>query len=180
MAEPRRPRSLSKLRRACDPEELAAIGPMIPASWSVPRALERLLIATRHPVPAPVHGMILLDIGATTTCISLDVANELKLVQTRMRTSHGAGGLHRNPVFKAQLSISIEGPNGKAAPLVWEKEAAGIPDIDKYAAEVDLSVDGSPMRHLGLLGRDILRHTIVYYNGITGRFQVNFDVDQIG
>jgi hypothetical protein len=135
-------------------------------------------MATRHPVPAPVDGMILLDIGAATTCISLDVANELELVQTRTCTSHGAGGLHRNPVFRARLNISVGKSHGRT-PLVWEQEAAAIPDIDKYVKEVDLKVDGSPVRHLGLLGRDILRNAVVYYNGITGKFQVNFDLGQI-
>ncbi len=136
-------------------------------------------MATGHPVPPPIDGMILLDLGATTTCISLDIADELQLVQTRMRTSHGAGGIYRSPVFKARLAVSIPSPGDEATPLVWEQETAGIPDIDKYVEEVDLRVDGSRVRHLGLLGRDILRYAVVYYNGITGRFQINFDVDQI-
>ncbi|MCP4664525.1 MAG: hypothetical protein GY856_54770 [bacterium] len=77
------------------------------------------------------------------------------------------------------MTVSIPGSDEGTTPLVWEQETAGIPDIDKYVEDVDLRVDGSPVRHLGLLGRDILRHAVVYYNGITGRFQINFDVDQI-
>ncbi len=179
MPEARRPRSPSKLRRSCDPEELVSVGPMIPASWSVPKASERLLMATKQPVPPPIDGMILLDLGASTTCISLDIADELKLVQTRMRTSQGAGGIYRSPIFKARLAIAIPGPADGPTPLVWEQETAGIPDIDKYVEGVDLRVDGLQVRHLGLLGCDIMRHAVVYYNGIVGRFQINFEVDLI-
>jgi len=61
---------------------------------------------------------MLVDTGATFTCMSLDVARELQLSPADLRGSYGAGGLHENEVFEAFLT----------APIRWQIQARNLTD----------------------------------------------------
>jgi len=120
-----------------------------------------------------VAGLLLLDTGAAATCIAIHTAELLDLRPTRLATGYGAGGEHTNPVFFASLTID---PSGSRKPLVWQGEVQGIPDLEKYAEDLEIEIDGMSAHIVGLLGRDVLRHAKLQYDGIAGSVQIRFEL----
>lgn len=117
-------------RRYTSPQILVAAGPLLRGVWSVPFVLAEQLVAAGRSVPPPVVGDLLLDTGASRTCISQTVADELGFKPLRLQAGYGAGGQHKLPVYRAQLSINIVG-HGKRTTLNWETEAQGIPHLQE-------------------------------------------------
>jgi len=153
-------------------------GPLLIGSWWLPSASRNALASIGRAVPQQVSGVLLLDTGATNTCISLKAAQTLGLTATRIQDGYGAGGLHRNPVFFATLEISIaDEKTGKITTIGWEQEVQGIPDLELHAQ--GLQYAGESVEVVGLLGRDILRHTRLAYDGIDGRFEITFDLKSL-
>lgn len=161
------------------PDFLRAFGPLLFASWSVPRAVRDALGAAARPVPQEVNGVLLLDTGASGTCISMKAATALGLHPTRLQAGYGAGGLHQNPVFLANLEIRITDPKTlMTSAFGWEQEVQGIPDLEKCVPALQLQ--GHSVEVVGLLGRDILRHSRIHYDGPNGNLRFEFDVSSLG
>lgn len=154
---------------------LVSIGPLVPAKWSVPPAYADRLVAAGRLVPDPIAGQMLIDTGASTTCIALDVAGDLRLQQTGIGQTFGVGGLHENPKFSAQLTLALA--DGAAiTQITVVTEAMGVPRLNEpFQALNAKNPDGTPARLVGLLGRDFLRHVSLRYNG--PRAEVEFVVD---
>jgi hypothetical protein len=151
---------------------------MIEATWSVPPVLAKRLIRADRPVPASILGELLLDMGASSTCISRTAADELGLTPIRFGRTYGAGGLHELPIYRAQLSISITDPAGTST-FNFDVEANAIERLEESIASLRLQNAGRPVRLIGLLGRDVFRNTVIIYDGIRGRFEVDFDLDSL-
>jgi hypothetical protein len=154
-------------------EFLLFYGPLLVASWSVPQAMIDARQQQGLPIPQPAHGSLLLDTGASISCISLKAADALGLTPTRMASGYGAGGPTHNPIFFAKLEISISNQSATTS-FSWEQEVQGVPDLEKQCQ--NLQYLGAPTELVGLLGRDILRHTRVKYDGIQGKTRIEFDL----
>jgi hypothetical protein len=156
------------------PEALFATGPLLPATWSVPFVLREALAAAALPLPEPVSGALLIDSGASVTCISAGAAEALALQPTRVSRSYGAAGIHVNAVYLVRLEIVVlDGSSGHGTTVAWEQEARAIPDLDH------IGVDGINAGLVGLLGRDVLRHSRFSYDGIEGTVDITFDIDAL-
>lgn len=150
-------------------------GPQFLCAWGLPWALEDALRKAGRAVPPPIAGALLLDTGATRTCIALKTATDLGLHPTRMQDGYGAGGRHINPVFLARLEIRIIDPETQVThTFAWEQEVEGIRELHNFATP--LTWQGQTVPVTGLLGRDILRHARISYDGPTGSMQFEFDV----
>jgi hypothetical protein len=111
-------------------ERLSSCGPQFVGNWGVPLSIRDALARAGRSAPDPVVGALLLDTGATRTCIALEAATQLGLQPKRMEEGMGAGGKHRNPVFLARLEIHIQHPlTGEVNPYAWEQEVQGITDL---------------------------------------------------
>ena len=55
-------------------------------------------------------------------------------------------------------------------------QVMGIPELEKSQY---LEFGGQPVKVIGLLGRDFLRHATLFYDGIGGRFQVTINRETI-
>ena len=152
-------------------------GPLIIGAWSVPRALAAALTAAGQPGPAPVQGAMLVDTGATQTSMSRKAATQLGLTPLRMQRGYGSGGEHEIPIYFASFEINLPGKSGVVVTMGWEQEAGGIADLEKHAQGVAVGVN--PVEVIGLLGRDILRHVNMSYNGMTGRVELTFDITSL-
>jgi len=131
-----------------------------------------------RPVPLAIAGALLLDTGATRTCIGLQTATELGLQPTRIQEGYGAAGKHSNLVFLARLEIKIVDPEtNQEQGFAWEQEVEAIPELHNFAAP--LTWQGKTMTLSGLLGRDILRHARIHYDGPAGRIRFEFDIASI-
>ena len=123
---------------------------------------------------------MLIDTGAVGTSMAQDVSEGLQLKAIRIQETYGAGGLHRNPVFEAILGFSIQGKHGNLLSLSGEIQAMGIPRLQEYMRSLGLQTpDGFPSRMIGFLGRDLLRHATLTYEGSKGRFEFKLDLSTL-
>jgi hypothetical protein len=123
---------------------------------------------------------MLIDTGASHTCMALEVAKELGLSPIRLMETYGAGGLHRNPVFEAALRISIADGRGNQTSLDLNSQVMGIPDFGRHLPNDALQVpDNFPTRMIGLLGRDFLRIATLTYDGSRGVVDIRLDLSQL-
>lgn len=148
---------------------------MVPAKWSVPAARADVLHHNGRSVPSPVEGLVLIDTGATHTCIAHDVAAELGLHSTSFVRTHGAGGWHNNPEYFARLSFRVDvGARGSGV-VEREHPAASIPNLNDLFATwgppEGVQID-TPWRLIGLLGRDILRNMVLVFDGPNCTFEL--------
>lgn len=158
------------------PRDLVTIGPIIKATWSVPAPLKRKLAAAGRPVPASISGRLLVDTGATSTCISSAVASELGLQVVDTRETYGAHGLQKTDIVLATLTISISNDAGLQTLITRDQLVSAVPDLETLFQQMgvrDGNVDSG--RLIGLLGRDFLRHAILTYNGPKGRITIEID-----
>jgi hypothetical protein len=157
---------------------LANCGPQFFCTWHIPAAdAEAMKKAGRTP-PGGIAGALLLDTGATRTCIALKTATDLGLQPRRMQDGFGAGGKHSNPVFLARLEIKIIDLETKGRHVfAWEQEVEGIPELHNFAAPLEW--EGRTVPVSGLLGRDILKHARIHYDGPAGRLRFEFDVTSL-
>ena len=93
----------------------------------------------------------------------------------RTQKAFGAGGLHDAPVFFANLEIAISDPQTQLGSVFgWEQEVQAIPNLHECVP--NLVLNGQPVEVVGLLGRDILRHAKINYDGPNGKLSFEFDV----
>lgn len=119
-------------------------------------------------MPPPVQGLLLLDTGASHTCIGAEVARELGLQATSLVESHGAGGWHQSPEFFARLSFRVPVGSGQLGTITREHPCASIPalneNFEKYPPP-DLAGVPTTWRLIGLVGRDLLRNMVFRFDG---------------
>jgi predicted aspartyl protease len=152
------------------PEQLIVAGPLIAASWSVPAPLATALHGAGRPVPPAVPGMLLIDTGASSTCISESAAARLGLRPIRIAQTLGSGGSHPSNMYEAHLQILIEDPKrGVLSNLDIEFQAVGVPQLEQQLP--GLTFNGQPTELVSLLGRDFLRNTTMTYRG-DGSFEI--------
>lgn len=150
------------------------------ATWSVPPVLEGHLRLLGRPIAKPVDGFMLVDTGASRTCMALDVAQELQLTAVGLGETFGAGGLHRNEIFEAFLTLRIVDSFGQQTVVNHQGLVMGIPDLGQQLSALGLQApDGYTTRLIGLLGRDILRYATVTYQGSKGIVEIAFDLDAL-
>ena len=160
------------------PALLGLGGPLVACRWSLPRVLEMHLQSAGRTIPPAVSGHLLFDTGASRTCISRRAAAELGLTPLRLQESYGAGGKHESAVFRARLVLALQAGN-EVFDLNYETEAQEIPDLEESIEPFGLVHRGSDVRLVGLLGRDLMQHMRVVYDGTTGLFEMRFDLASI-
>lgn len=160
------------------PISLVMAGPLVRAAFSVPEILAEKLQQAGRPVPQPVHGEMLIDTGATSTCISETVANELGLKPVGFAETYGAGGLHKNPLFETRLQLGLANNPKKAVEICFEDRTMGIPKLDEPGKNVK-SYDGRTARIIGLLGRDFLQNCKLEYDGPNACVVLKVDLSKI-
>jgi hypothetical protein len=130
----------------------------VSVSPSIPRQQE--LYRTGMSVPRPVGARALIDTGAALSCIDPSIAALLGLVATGTANLHTAstqGVTHLCSVYDVCLTIPV---------------ASGTPFriITLPAVEAVLSPQGIDM----LIGRDVLEHATMFYDGPNGRVTISF------
>jgi predicted aspartyl protease len=128
-------------------------GPIVQVEVSVAQVIAEQLLQQGQVIPAPLSGAALIDTGASSTCIDEAAAQQLGLpivdVVRIMSASHAATPRNVYPI-----QIKIEGfPVNIKAP-----RAVGVP-----LATQNL---------LMLIGRDVLQHCNLFYNGPSGEITV--------
>jgi predicted aspartyl protease len=129
-------------------------GPVVQVTVSVEQNIAQQLLAQGLSLPTPERGLALIDTGATSTCIDDAAAGRLNLpvvdVVTVASASHASTqqNVHPIQIEVVGLPITIGAPRAIAAPLA----AQGL---------------------LVLIGRDVLQHCTLFYNGPAGSFSLS-------
>ena len=129
------------------PDMLASIGPTLPVQVGLDLAYEPG--GAIRPQLAPDQFPALIDTGAEASCIDAELADTLRL-----------------PTVDHQVIAGIHG----AAPLNRHLAQMYIPGLDftmngRFAG-VHLASGGLP--YFAIIGRDMLRHLVMIYDGPTG------------
>jgi predicted aspartyl protease len=129
-------------------------GPVVQVTVSVGRAIAQQILQQGGSLPPPVSGLALIDTGATTTCVDDAAAQQLALpvidVVAVASASHSSTEQNVYPISVevVGLPIAIDAPRAIGAPLA----AQGL---------------------LVLIGRDLLQHCVLVYNGVSGHFSLS-------
>lgn len=124
-------------------------GPCVQVSIGLAQSVASQLLQQGKTLPKPAAGIALIDTGAASTCIDSNIAQQLKLpvvnVVNIASASHASTQLNVYPIQieVVGLPISIEVLNAIGAAL----NAQGL---------------------IALIGRDVLQHCTLFYNGISG------------
>lgn len=154
-----------------NPITLQHVGPIFIGQWRVPVAMQEALITEGKPVPQPVTGHFLVDTGASRTCISAQAAADLGLKPTGKTQTHGAGGVHINLTYFARFLFNISHAKRGSLTFEGEQPTMAIPNLDEALVPLDAQQNGKPIRIIGLLGRDFLRHCRFSYDG-AGNYEI--------
>ena len=129
-------------------------GPIVQVTVSIGHAIAQQILQQGGTLPPPVSGLALIDTGATSTCVDDGAAQTLHLpaidVVTIASASHSSTEQNVYPISVevVGLPIAINAPRAIGAPL----NSQGL---------------------LVLIGRDLLQHCVLVYNGITGSFSLS-------
>jgi predicted aspartyl protease len=124
-------------------------GPVVQVSITLQQSMATALVELGKQVPQPITGWALIDTGASCTCIDDEAARQMQLpvidVGTMSSASHAktSSNIYPIQIEVTGFPIRFESPRTMGAAL----------------KEQDL---------LLLIGRDILVHCTLFYNGITG------------
>ncbi len=109
-------------------------------------------------MPAPVSGVALIDTGAGVSGIDLSVIAHLEVQPVGQVTVAGVTGEKLRSKYPARFTFP----------------GTSIPDLNfGELVEAELSnqaIAGNPGPLIALIGRDILHHFILIYNGPSGNF----------
>lgn len=129
-------------------------GPIVQVTVSVGQQIATQVLQSGGTLPQPVSGLALIDTGATTTCVDEDAAKKMQLpvidVVKVASASHAAAEQNVYPIQieVVGLPITVNAPRAIGAPL-------------------------QPQGVLVLIGRDVLQHCVLVYNGPAGSFSLS-------
>lgn len=159
-----------------DRRGLKHVGPMIKAEWRVTPETENNLKSKGLPVPAPIQGYLVVDTGFAGIAIDGDVTQELNLVPIGKAKVQGVEGDNFQNTFMALLLLMIGNVNGENLAIGVPVEAACLPKIRASYDTYKLTTsEGTPLRVIGVLGRDFLQFTKLTYDGLNGKWDMEID-----
>jgi len=129
-------------------------GPILEISIAIPRDLFNVLKQNNQPISKPIKAIALIDTGATSSVVNPDIIKNLNISptgRTRINTPSDTD------VECNQYKLAFVFPNG----VIMESS-----DV------IEAPLQGQPIQCL--LGRDILRHGVLIYNGYVQ--QITFSI----
>lgn len=143
--------------------QISPQGPLLNAVVRISEERHNALTASSLPIPKQINIRALIDTGASCTCVDPSVLTSLALSPTGNATINTPStGNTPISVDQYDVSIIVPGASSNHAPLVF----GTIPVI---CSEL-LSLQGFH----ALIGRDILEHCFLSYNGSSGYFTLAF------
>jgi predicted aspartyl protease len=129
-------------------------GPVVQVSISLEQSLATQLVQQGKEVLQPVSGVALIDTGASGTCIDDEAAQQMQL-----------------PVIDVGFMCSASHAQTPSNIYPIQIEVTGFPIRFQSPRTM-----GAALKEQGLLlliGRDILRHCTLFYNGVTGQITLS-------
>lgn len=140
--------------QANPPDLLAALGLLLTVEVSPPEALANLLTSQGKPLPQLVTGSALVDTGASCCCVEERLLQQLQLLPIGQVSVSSPTGNRLQNVYFTRLTF----PGSPIPPLE-------IPVV---------GVQMNQGKVISLIGRDLLRHCVLIYNGPMGSYTISF------
>jgi len=144
------------------PAGLQLAGPVLPVQIEVPVALANQLQSANQTIPNPVSGFALIDTGASMSAVDITVIQQLGVQQVGIANVGTAGGPQKQATYPARFAFP-----GTNIPTIDFSQLLG-------ANLAGQNVPGQQGPLIALLGRDILQHFVLVYNGPLGTFTIAF------
>lgn len=129
-------------------------GPLVQVAITLAQPFAMSLTQTGKQVPQPIHGMALIDTGASITCVDEEAAKAMNLPVIDVGTMHSASH-SKTPSNLYPVQIQIIG-----FPIQFQQPRTM----------------GAALKSQGLLmllGRDLLQRCTLFYNGLTGQITLS-------
>jgi len=139
--------------------QIQAGGPLLDLEVGVSAPRRQALQAASQPIPASVKIRVLVDTGASNTCIDKNIIQALQLTPTGtmpIHTPSTGNAPHQCNQYDVHLTI------------IHPRLSFAIPALP--IIESDFSQQGIQ----GLLGRDVLAGCVLVYNGEVGFYTLAF------
>ncbi len=139
---------------------LTSEGAIVEAVVGVSQARAAALLAANLPTPQPIQLWLLVDTGASATCIQEGLLAPLGLLPTGSTPIHtpSTGG---SPIHCDQYDVSISFPG--MVPFTMTFPTVSVIECQPLTGTI-----------LGLLGRDILKHAAMSYNPLVQAVTISF------
>jgi len=136
------------------PDLLQSLGLVVDVEISVPAALSKALQGSGSKVPLAQLGDALIDTGASCCCVEEAALHALGLKPIGQVDVASPNGNRMQNIYVARLSF----PGTPISPL--EMQVVGV--------------QLNQGKTLSLIGRDVLRHWVLVYNGPMGCYTISF------
>lgn len=137
-------------------------GPVVEVQVEVPQALAAALSALGQPIPAPVQGLALIDTGASVSAVDVTVIQQLGVQQVGQVSLATPTGAQPRQTFPGRFTF----PSGNIPPMDFQTLVG--------ADLIQQGIAGTNTPFIALIGRDILCHFVLVYNGLDGSFSLAF------
>mgnify|MGYP001055601102 CR=1 FL=1 len=139
------------------PGGLIGVGPILPVEVAVPSALSKILAEQGQSIPSPVSGLVLIDTGATRSCVHIDVVSKLGVNPIGVIELATASGKSQHHLYPAKFNFPA---------IKFQVEFSSLVGVDLRAQ----SIGGHQI--IALMGRDLLSKCLLIYNGTKGSFSI--------
>ncbi len=137
------------------PTTLAALGPVLAVSVSIPQALAAFYTRQQIPLPSPITGLALIDTGATRSCVHAPIMSSLGVNPIGVVTSGTPAGQVLHSLYPAHFTFPA---------TTIEVDFTSVVGVD-LSGQI---ITGQQL--IALIGRDVLSNGILVYNGTIGTF----------
>lgn len=143
--------------------QISPQGPLLNAVIHVSKERNSALTAAGQPIPNPVTIRALVDTGASTTCIDPSILKALSLTPTgNVKMVTPSTG--KTPVDIDQYDVGIVIPAAIANQIPFALQTIPVACTELVSSQ----------GFHALIGRDILSHCLLNYNGSMGMFTLAF------
>lgn len=139
-----------------------AVGPLVEVTFAPHRADQERLATAGHDWE-PFVAKMMVDTGAELTLVEEVVPDFLGLRPIRYQEIEGVGGRVDSPVYRLQLAIHASDAARRDGWMTFSSDVVAMPSPP---------TDTARRPHVGLIGRDFLRHIRFVYDGPSGSFEL--------
>jgi hypothetical protein len=140
---------------------LADIGAFCPVEIHVPPQIAQILTNAGQSVPNCATGLALIDTGASLTCVHEPILQGLGLNPVGIVNSGTAGGPRQQNAYPVRIICPTQG---------WTLDLRRAIGVD-LTGQIINKVPPEPI--IALLGRDLLEHWVLIYNGPGGFWTIS-------
>ncbi|MBR0560043.1 aspartyl protease family protein [Neokomagataea anthophila] len=137
------------------------VGPLLRVTIGVSHARAEALVRAEKPIPTPIIANLLIDTGASKSCICTNIASSLGLSPTGvMNVLTPSTGTTPQPVPTYDVAMTFQG--------LSPSDVNSLPTLS--VTSNDFAAQGID----GLLGRDVLSYAHMFYNGRENMYFLSF------